>query len=77
MITRNSHMDDYEYIDPYEVAARTTMLLSEKDEIPLNDALVLFMQSDTFLNLISKKDFRRMEPNEILSLYRSETYEHV
>ena len=77
MTAKRAPIDDFEYIDPYEVAARATILLSEEDGIPINDALVLFMKSDTFLDLISNRDLQKMEPNEIISLYRSEVSRNV
>ena len=64
--------NETKYVDPFEIAATISMIISEEDEIPLNDALINFMQSNTFLDLISKREFRKMDPRDILTLYRSE-----
>lgn len=41
------------FIADFEIAAQVALMISREKGISMDDALVLFMQSDTFLRLVS------------------------
>lgn len=68
-------IDDYVY--PTDVAAEVAVEISRGKEISMNDALVLFMQSDTFQRFASEPGMVDLGPSGILSIYNEETGEHI
>lgn len=65
-------MDYSNLVDPSDIAAEVSYILSERDEIPINQAMVDFMRSDTFKRLLHDSEMLRMEPKMILELFDEE-----
>ncbi len=61
---------------PSEIAAEVVMMISSEKGMPMNDALVLFMQSDTFRRLVSEPDILEMGSDRVLSMYYEEAGGH-
>ncbi len=61
---------------PSEIAAEVVMMISSEKGMPMNDALVLFMQSDTFRRLVSEPDILEMGSDRVLSMYYEEASGH-
>ena len=67
-----NEMDDSWAVDPSEVAARVAELLMEEDGLTQNEALVLFMKSDTFRRLMKDGSLTEMPPEQLLEMFRME-----
>lgn len=70
-------MDDSWTIDPAEVAVSVANLLMAEDGMTRDEALVLFMKSDTFRRLMKNGQYTKMPPESLLELYRMEVRSHV
>ena len=64
-----NRMYHYRYMDPSEIAAQVSEMISVRDSIPVNDAMILFMRSRTFHRLISEPDMSELSPGEVLAIY--------
>ena len=51
-------------IDPSDIAADVTILLSIRDNIPRKDALAAFMRSDTFRHILEDESMADIDPRK-------------
>lgn len=65
-------MDYSDLVDLSDVAAEVSCILSERDEIPVNQAMVDFIRSDTFKRLPHDSEMLGMDPKRILELFDEE-----
>ncbi len=63
-------------IDLADISGEVALMISHERGISKNDALVLFMESDTFQRLISEPGLMNLGASNILSMYNEEVSGH-
>jgi hypothetical protein len=64
-------------IDPADVAAQVADMLMEQDGLQPNEALELFLTSETFSRLLNDPGILNLPPDKILEMYRREVGRHA